>query len=98
MDRPVGKGARALARIQAADREESHRCMWWGLLSRCDKSRALKVAGLEVARAVNDLATFTPVERELIYGAVTAHIAKMQLVAQLMGVSHVLSVKPAGLH
>jgi hypothetical protein len=98
MDRPSDKGQRALARIEAADREESHRGLWWGLLSRCDKVRALQVAHLDKSRAVDALSTFTPEERAQIRGAVVAHIAKMQLVAQLMGVSEVAALAPSKFH
>jgi len=87
MNRRNEKDAAALARIQVADQEEAMRGHWWGLLSQIDKARALGVARLDPKRAVDTLSSFTPAERHTLSVAVSAHIAKMELVVKLMGLT-----------
>lgn len=91
------KERRALEAVQAADAEEAHRAMWWRILSRQDKGRALAVSGLDPHRAGDPLETFTPAERAQIYGMLSAHVAKMEVLIKLMGMPETRQIAPAAL-
>lgn len=80
MKAPTRREAAALA----AGSAEMNREQWWHMLPMRERERALSVAGINPARAAQPLATFTDTERERVRLCIGAHIAQMQLVAQVM--------------
>lgn len=76
--------AQAAAEQDAKTRAEPEmvREHMWHVLPLIERQRAVRLAGLESARARNPLATFTDAERAAIRWAVERHIMEMSVLVQ----------------
>jgi len=66
------------------DDAELHREEWWARIALQDRQRALSVAGIQPARAIQPLAAFTDRERQTIWLALAAHVSRMEIIQQCM--------------
>jgi hypothetical protein len=76
----------ALAQVMRADEEEARREMWWKLMPTVERGRALALAGLDRARADDDLASLSVRERERIHTALNRHIIHMETLRHCCGI------------
>jgi len=88
MRTPSRKEAAALARQDDAGAAEMNREQWWHMLPIKDRQRALSIAGLDPARVVQPLATFSDADRERVRAAIFSHVTNMELIARCMCASN----------
>lgn len=84
MKTPSRKEAAALARLETIGDAENRREDWWHLMPVVERQRAMSLAGLDKARAIMPLATFTDAERKKMRLALDAHVQSMTLIMQAL--------------
>jgi hypothetical protein len=84
MKTPTRKEGAALAHANTIASAEQSRWAMWEAISLVERQRALSLAGMDKARAVKPLASFTNEERQRVCHAIGNHIATMEVVAKIM--------------
>lgn len=67
---------------------ETTRWHLWECVSLTDRQRAVGVAGLSKDRASAPLASFSDAERAAVRAALSAHMGRMEFIAQIMAASN----------
>jgi hypothetical protein len=84
MKTPTRKERAALARVEVIAGAEQTRWALWEAISLVDRQRALSLSGMDKARAVQPLASFTDQERMHIACAIGNHVSRMEVLAKIM--------------
>lgn len=84
MKTPGRKEHKALTHADTIANAEQTRWALWEAISLVERQRALSLSGMDKARAVQPLASFTNQERQHIACAIASHVTRMEVLAKIM--------------